>query len=105
MCIALPMRVLRGDGLQATCQSRYGEEAVNMLLVGAQAVDTWVLVFLGWAREVLSAEDAAAIDLALNGLQAIADGATSINVEQHFPGLSPSSVTAPPLAEPAQRYP
>lgn len=62
-----------------------------MLLVGEQPAGTWVMAFLGWAREVISAEQARDIDLALDGLQAIMDGADAIDVDHHFPGLGKAS--------------
>lgn len=94
MCIALPMQVVRAGELTALCRGRNGEEEVQMLMVGMQPEGTWILNFLGWAREVISAEQAREIDLALDGLQAIMDGAESIDVDQHFPGLG-QAVAAP----------
>lgn len=87
MCIALPMQVIRAGELTALCRGRNGDEEVNMLMVGAQPEGAWVLNFLGWARDVISAEQAREIDLALDGLQEIMDGAESIDVDHHFPGL------------------
>lgn len=87
MCIALPMQVIRSGELTALCRGRNGEEEVNMLMVGAQPAGAWVLNFLGWARDVISEEQAREIDLALDGLQDIMDGADSIDVDHHFPGL------------------
>jgi len=87
MCIALPMQVVRAGELTALCRGRNGEEEVNMLMVGAQPEGTWVLNFLGWARDVISDEQAREIDLALDGLQEIMEGAESIDVDRHFPGL------------------
>ncbi len=87
MCIALPMQVIRSGELTALCRGRNGEEEVNMLMVGAQPEGAWVLNFLGWARDVISAEQAREIDLALDGLQEIMNGAESIDVDRHFPTL------------------
>ena len=87
MCIALPMQVVRAGEFTALCRGRNGEDEVNMLLVGTQPEGTWILNFLGWAREVISEEHAREIDLALDGLQEIMDGAESIDVDRHFPGL------------------
>jgi hydrogenase assembly chaperone HypC/HupF len=81
------MQVIRPGELTALCRGRNGEEEVNMLLVGAQPAGAWVLIFLGWAREVISEAHAREIDLALDGLQEIMDGAESIDVDRHFPGL------------------
>ncbi len=94
MCIALPMQVIRAGELTALCRGRNGDEEVNMLLVGLQPEGTWVLKFLGWAREVLSEQQAREIDLALDGLQEIMDGAEAIDVDHHFPGLGQSVAEA-----------
>lgn len=88
MCIAVPVQVVRPGALTALCRGRNGEEEVNMLLVGEQPAGAWVLNFLGWAREVIGEQQAREIDLALDGLQEIMDGAESIDVERHFPGLA-----------------
>jgi hydrogenase expression/formation protein HypC len=88
MCIAIPMQVVRSGPVTALCRGRNGDEEINMLLVGEQPVGTWVLNFLGWAREVISEAHARDVDLALDGLQQIMDGAESIDVDRHFPGLS-----------------
>lgn len=91
MCIALPMQVVRAGEMVAVCRGRNGEEEVNMLMVGNQPEGTWVLNFLGWARDVISEEQAREIDLALDGLQEIMEGAESIDVDRHFPGLGQAS--------------
>ncbi len=75
MCIGVPVQVIDSDDLMALCKGRNGEERVNMMLVGMQPVGTWVLNFLGSAREVISDEDAMIIDKALDGLSAIMRGA------------------------------
>lgn len=87
MCIALPMQVIRTGEAVALCRGRNGEEAVNMLLVGEQPEGTWVLNFLGWAREVITAEHAHEIELALEGLEAISAG-ESIDVGHYFPNIT-----------------
>lgn len=87
MCIAIPMQVIRGGPVTALCRGRNGDEEINVLLVGEQPVGAWVLNFLGWAREVISETQAREIDLALDGLQEIMNGAASIDVDAHFPGL------------------
>jgi len=94
MCIALPMQVIRPGALTALCRGRNGEEEVNMLMVGLQPAGAWVLSFLGWAREVISEEQAREIDLALDGLQEIMNGAESIDVDRHFPGLGRTAMEA-----------
>lgn len=87
MCVATPMQVIRPGPVSALCRGRNGEEEVNMLLVGEQPAGVWVLTFLGWAREVIAEDHARDIDLALDGMQQLMDGADAIDVERHFPGL------------------
>lgn len=87
MCIGVPMQVIEPGEFTALCRGRNGDEPVNMLLIGPQQAGTWVLSFLGWAREVISAADARQIDLALDGLGEIMNGAESIDVDRYFPGL------------------
>ena len=74
----------------ATCSGRNGEEQVNMMLIGTQPKGTWLLSYLGSAREVLTEEDARNIDKALDGLTAIMSGETNINIDEYFPGLGDS---------------
>lgn len=87
MCVAIPMQVVRAGELSALCRGRNGCAEVHMLLVGAQPEGAWILNFLGWARDVIDEEHARRIDLALDGMQQIMDGADAIDLDQHFPGL------------------
>ena len=94
MCLGVPVRVVEsGDGT-ALCRGPNGDEQIQMLLVGDQPVGTWVLSHLGWAREVISADDAANFIRALEGMRALMDGAEEIDVAHHFPGLGPAMETA-----------
>jgi hydrogenase expression/formation protein HypC len=87
MCVGTPVQVVRPGEYMATCRGRNGEEQVNMMLVGAQPEGTWVLNFLGSARQVLTENDARNIDKALDGLAAIMAGEININMDTYFPGL------------------
>lgn len=87
MCLGTPVQVVQSGEVMSLCRGRNGDEDVNMLLIGQQPVGTWVLSFLGWAREILDEQQATEINLALDGLQEIMDGADSIDVDHHFPGL------------------
>ena len=87
MCIGVPMQVIEASDCMALCRGPNGDEHISMMLVGEQPVGTWVLSHLGWAREVISAEDAANIKKALEGLNAIMNGADEIDVDHYFPGL------------------
>lgn len=69
MCIGVPMQVVRAEPFQAWCKGADGEAMVDMRLVGSQPEGTWVLTFLGAAREVLEPERAAQIQAALAGFR------------------------------------
>ncbi len=88
MCIGTPVKVIENRDLMAVCEGRNGVVEVNMMLIGPQEEGTWVLNFLGSAREVITEEDAQNIDSALDGLTAIMNGAAEIDVDTYFPGIS-----------------
>lgn len=86
MCIGIPMQVVEAGEFSALCRSNAGTEQVDLALVGPQPAGSWLLVFLGAAREVLTAEDARLIASALEALSAVAVGET--DVDHHFPDLT-----------------
>jgi len=74
MCVGVPMQILSVDGLCCRCRARDGEHDIDTSLVGAVQPGDWVMVFLGAAREVISAETArvtadalAALEMAMRG--------------------------------------
>jgi hydrogenase expression/formation protein HypC len=87
MCVGIPAQVIEAGEFVARCRSRNGVEMINMMLTGSQPVGTWLLTFLGSAREVISEEDARHIDQALDGLSAIMSSDADIDVDHYFPGL------------------
>jgi len=87
MCIGVPVQIVEPGEFVALCRGRNGEEQVNMMLIGPQPKGTWVLNFLGSAREVISKQDAMHINQALDGLNAIMQGETDIDIDSYFPGL------------------
>ncbi|MES9876522.1 MAG: HypC/HybG/HupF family hydrogenase formation chaperone [Candidatus Sedimenticola sp. 4PFRAG1] len=87
MCIGAPVQVIESRGFMALCSGRNGEEEVNMMLIGPQPEGTWLLNFLGSAREVLSEEDAEKISSALDALSAVMSGDENVNVDSYFPDL------------------
>lgn len=87
MCVGIPAMVLEAGDFVARCRTRNGEEQINMMLTGPQPAGTWLLTFLGSAREVISGEEARRIDQALDGLAAIMGGASEIDLDHYFPGL------------------
>ncbi|NMF97766.1 HypC/HybG/HupF family hydrogenase formation chaperone [Aromatoleum toluolicum] len=76
MCLSMPMQVEAwvGDGELAWVVRGERREQANMLLVGPQPVGSWVLVALGFAKEVLDAESLALTEEALAALAATLDG-------------------------------
>jgi hydrogenase expression/formation protein HypC len=79
MCLGIPVQVLECGAHFARCAGRDGEVRIDLSLVGEQPPGTWLLTFLGAAREVIPAERAAAIDAALAALAAAHDGATDFS--------------------------
>lgn len=76
MCIGIPMQIQAVDELSARCTADATEQQVDLSLVGTQPVGTWVLVFLGAAREVISADRAQQVTQALDAMQQVAQGNT-----------------------------
>ena len=95
MCIGIPVQVVEDQGLLARCRGRNGEELVNMMLIGPQPVGTWVVNFLGSARDVVTAEEASLINSALDGLSAAMRGETDL--EQYFPAIPAASSSGKPV--------
>jgi hydrogenase expression/formation protein HypC len=87
MCIAIPMRVVSDEGAEAWCEGRGQRQRLNMLLVGSQPPGTWVMAFLNAARDVISEEQAAEINSALDALEAALRGDTG-NLDAFFPDLA-----------------
>ncbi|MBT3047777.1 MAG: HypC/HybG/HupF family hydrogenase formation chaperone [gamma proteobacterium symbiont of Ctena orbiculata] len=90
MCVGIPAQVIEAGDFVARCRTRNGEEQVNMMLTGSQPVGTWLLTFLGSAREVITEQDARQINQALDGLSAIMSGEEEIDVDHYFPDIKPA---------------
>tara|TARA_Y100000815_G_scaffold232876_1_gene223779 strand:- start:27597 stop:27893 length:297 start_codon:yes stop_codon:yes gene_type:complete len=52
------MQVVEPGAIRALCRARDGDHEIDMSLVGEIPEGTWVMVFLGAAREVISEETA-----------------------------------------------
>jgi len=77
MCIGVPLRVDDASGHDrfAWCADGDGtRERVDMVLVGAQPAGSWVLVFHGAARQLLSEVEAAQMRAARAALAAALAG-------------------------------
>lgn len=90
MCVGIPAQVIEADEFFALCKTRNGEERINTMLIGQQEPGTWLMTFLGQAREIITEEDAINIDKALDGLSAIMSGETNIDVDHYFPDMGRS---------------
>lgn len=85
MCIGLPLRVVEAQGNLAWCEADGHGERLDMMLVGEQPVGTWVLGFLGAARQVLTDEEAAQARAGRQALAAVLRG--DADVDQFFADL------------------
>ena len=88
MCIGAPVQVIESRGFTALCRGRNGDEEVNMMLIGPQPEGTWVLNFLGSAREILDEDDAIKINSALDALSAVMSGDDNVDIDRYFPDLA-----------------
>ena len=74
MCIGIPMQVVEMRESFALCEADGKQELIDMMLVGDQEKGTWILNFLGAAREVMTPEFAEQTQRALNALGDIIQG-------------------------------
>lgn len=81
------MQIIEPNEFTAKCRGRNGKiETVNMMLIGRQEKGTWIVNFLGSAREILSEDEAKKINLAFDALEKIAENnAENIDIESYFP--------------------
>lgn len=100
MCVGIPMQIVSVDGLAAECVASDRQEKVDLALTGPLAPGTWVLVFLGTAREVLEETTARQIAAALRGLEAVMRGGSAGDA---FADLDDRTPTLPPHLETARR--
>ena len=74
MCLGVPMRLLSVEGIAGLASDGERTERIDLSLVGDVVPGAWLLCFLGTAREVLSADEAAGIAAALAGLRRLMAG-------------------------------
>jgi hydrogenase expression/formation protein HypC len=88
MCLSIPKQVVawEGAGDFAWVERDGRREQINMMLLGAQPLGTWVLTSHGLAREVLADEQRHLIEDALSAVAAALDN--SYDAQQHFRDLS-----------------
>ncbi len=87
MCLSIPKMVVEceGDGDFAWVERDGKRERINMMLLGAQPVGTWVLTQLGLAKETIEPEQLVLIEEALTALAASLDG--DYDAGQYFQDL------------------
>lgn len=101
MCVGTPMKILAVEGLSARCVDEEGvEEVLDLALTGPLAPGTWVLGFLGAAREVMTEADAQKVSAALRGLRALMQGG---ELGPAFADLDDREPQLPPHLEAARR--
>ena len=74
MCIGVPMQVIECGPIWAWCDDGGERVQVDMRLVGPQPPGTWVLAFLGTARELMGETQALRVRDALAALAVAAEG-------------------------------
>ena len=94
MCVGVPVKIIEAGDFVQKAEGKNGVEEVNMMLIGSQPAGTWVLNYLGSAREVLTEEEAEKINSALDGLSALMNGEEEIDVDHYFPDIGQTAAGA-----------
>lgn len=79
MCIGMPLQVVAVEEHHAWCESDGHRERLDMALIGAQPVGTWVLAFQGAARQVMGDEEAAQARAGRSALAAVLAGGHDVD--------------------------
>lgn len=74
MCVGLPLQIAEIDGIAARATNGDHVELIDLSLTPEARVGDWLLTFLGAARDVISADEAAKITAALEGLRSVMAG-------------------------------
>ena len=99
MCLGVPMEILSSDGILGRAREGGHIHEIDLSLVGELAPGTWVLTFLGCAREVLDPEEARRIAAALGGLRSLMEGGA---LGDAFADLEARSPELPPHLQSAR---
>jgi hydrogenase expression/formation protein HypC len=94
------MRVVELDDTHAWCEVDGRRERLDMALVGPQPVGTWVLAFMGGARQVMDDDEAAHACAGRHALAAVMAG--SQNVDAFFADLVDREPQLPAHLRPVQ---
>lgn len=107
MCVGIPMVVREADGHSAICESLVngcGETVrIDMSLVGPQPPGSFLLTFLGAAREVMTQEDAHRTADAVSALMAVMSDGHVPDIDSLFPDLADREPQLPDHLKPAAR--
>ncbi len=74
MCVGIPMKIVDVDGFRARADDGSQVHEIDLALTGTVPAGTWVLTFLGAARDVLDEADALKIRDAVEALRAVMAG-------------------------------
>ncbi len=74
MCIGIPVQILEVKGLSGLAQDGEDTVGVDLSLTGPVSPGTWVLNFLGAAREVLDPDEALKIRAAVGAVRSVMNG-------------------------------
>lgn len=104
MCVGVPMQILTVEGIAGLATDGENEELIDLSLTGPVVPGQWVLTFLGAAREVIDADEAAKISNALKGLKSLMGGGdlgdAFADLESRTPQLPPHLQAALDKGEP-----
>ncbi len=93
MCLGIPLRLTRIDGIAGHAEGPDGPALVDLSLLPGARVGDWVLDFLGTGREILTEDQARKISAALQGLAALMAGGdlgpAFADLESREPALPP----------------
>lgn len=101
MCLGIPYEIVEPGFLTAWARARHDEAWIDMSLVGDQPAGTHVLVFLGAAREVISADRAADIANALEAVRLVMAGEDPAGIDHLFADLVDREPQLPEHLRPA----
>ena len=87
MCVGIPMQVIAVTQGYALCRSGTEQHEIDTSLVGAVAPGTWLMTFLGAAREVMSEAEALRSRAAVEALAALMRG-DAVDIDAAFPDLA-----------------
>lgn len=93
MCVGVPVLLIAVDGIRGEVLDGNRPGLVDLSLTPDARPGDWLLAFLGAAREIITAEQAAQIAAALGGLRSLMQGgelgAAFADLEARGPQLPP----------------